>query len=280
MPRSRCDPFPTPFHSADPTVYPMPHSHLSDERLAELAEVPGRTPGLDDEAAHLADCSRCRIELDAHRALIARAGTLGDAVAAPLSDWSRLAPVLRAEGLLAPGPATSDDPADRTVRPLTSARAERWRPPAAAWRAVAAVLVLAAGLVGGRISAGASPLPAMNEGAGAAQRVATILADSAPAPASSEEAMAVLTRAERDYRLATAFLAAQSAPGMGADRPEVYQRRLAVMDEVAALTRAALAESPHDPVLNQYYLASLGAREATLQSLATALPDGAQLRRF
>ena len=267
----------------------MPHSHLSDERLAELAEATGDIPGLVDEAAHLADCTRCSAELAAHRALIARAGTLADTVSAPISAWAQLAPALRAEGLLVSSPAGPADAAivhraDRTVLPLVRPRRARgargWRPSATAWRAVAAVLVLAAGVAAGRMSAGASPVPAVGDGAAVAARVATILGDSAPAPASSQEAMAVLTRAERDYRLATAFLAAQSAPGMGADRPEVYQRRLAVMDEVAAITRAALSESPHDPVLNQYYLASLGAREATLQSLAGALPDGAQLRRF
>ena len=90
-----------------------------------------------------------------------------------------------------------------------------------------------------------------------------------------------LTRAERDYRVATAYLADETRPSAGSlDEPEMYQRRLAVMDEVAALTRAALGDAPHDPVLNQYYLASLGAREATLRHLATALPVGAQLSRF
>jgi hypothetical protein len=64
------------------------------------------------------------------------------------------------------------------------------------------------------------------------------------------------------------------------DDAATYQRRLAVMDEVAALTRAALYEAPHDPVLNQYYLASIGAREATLQQLGNALPAGVQINRF
>ena len=89
----------------------------------------------------------------------------------------------------------------------------------------------------------------------------------------------MLTRTERDYRRATQYLADQTSP-LASDRPEVYQRRLAVMDEVASLTRAALYEAPHDPVLNQYYLASLSAREATLRQLGTVLPVGAQINRF
>ncbi|HEY0971858.1 MAG TPA: hypothetical protein VGE02_12890, partial [Gemmatimonadales bacterium] len=129
---------------------------------------------------------------------------------------------------------------------------------------------------------GANPVPGLALGGAAPEgAVAAILADSAPAPSTTDEAMAILTRAERDYRLATAYLADETAPGWGeADRPEVYQRRLAVMDEVASLTRAALTDTPHDPVLNQYYLASLGAREATLRHLATSLPTDAQLSRF
>jgi hypothetical protein len=44
--------------------------------------------------------------------------------------------------------------------------------------------------------------------------------------------------------------------------------------------RAALHESPNDPVINQYYLATVGAREATLRQLGTTLPAGAKLNRF
>ena len=80
--------------------------------------------------------------------------------------------------------------------------------------------------------------------------------------------------------MATEYLAQRTWAADGADRPEVYQRRLAVKDEVASLTRAALNEAPHDPVLNQYFLASLSAREATLQQLGAVLPAGAQINRF
>jgi hypothetical protein len=44
--------------------------------------------------------------------------------------------------------------------------------------------------------------------------------------------------------------------------------------------RAALQEAPQDPVINQYYLATVGAREATLRQLGTTLPPGAKLNRF
>ena len=44
--------------------------------------------------------------------------------------------------------------------------------------------------------------------------------------------------------------------------------------------RDAMREAPQDPVINQYYLATVGAREATLRQLGTALPASAQMNRF
>ena len=44
--------------------------------------------------------------------------------------------------------------------------------------------------------------------------------------------------------------------------------------------RDAMAKSPQDPVINQYYLATVGAREATLRQLGTVLPASAQMNRF
>ncbi len=197
---------------------------------------------------------------------------------APLTDWATLGVALEREGLM--GKATAVDGV-RSLDDRRRGRRPRTTPARWAWRAAAATLLMAGGVAGGRLSAGASLLPGLAGGdADATRRVAAILADSAPQPASSSEAMAILSRAERDYRMATAFLASSASSELGVDPPEVYERRLAVMDEVAALTRAALMESPHDQVLNQYYLASLGAREATLRSLAMALPSDVQLSRF
>lgn len=275
--------------SADPQL--RSDSHLPDERLAELTDGGAPTAA---EALHLERCRHCQGGLAVVTEIVAGARRELARVGVPLTDWSRLGPVLRAEGLMASEVGCDAAPQERAgvgVIPI-SRGSGRSRPAAArgrpwgsalVWRSAAAILLVAGGVAVGRVSAGAALLPG-SPGAGGdgdpAARVAAILADSALPPASGEEAMAVLTRAERDYRMATSYLAASATPAMGVDRPEVYRRRLAVMDEVASLTRAALSESPHDPVLNQYYLASLGAREATLQSLASALPSGAQLSRF
>lgn len=260
--------------------------HLPDERLAELADG---GHGTRVEEAHLEGCERCRAELEAIAAIVAGAHLERDRVGGPLTDWARLAGALRAEGLVATGSGeltTAGRAAAATVVPVDlaarrAARSARTRTTTWAWRSAAAVVLVAGGMAAGRLSAGAELIPTQRAALATPQsRAAAILADSAPAPTSDEEALAVLTRAERDYRSATAFLAGASSSELVVDRPEVYRRRLAVMDEVASLTNAALSEGPHDPVLNQYYLASLGVREATLRSLASALPTGAQLRRF
>jgi hypothetical protein len=250
--------------------------HLTPDALAALAVAEPTA----DEARHLAACADCAAERDAHVAVLGLARASRDLVAPPLTEWGALAGALRAEGLLRVDAVERGD-GDVDVRPLYAARSAagrtRWR---WAMRAAAVLLFTSGGVVAGRLSAGAAPLPAVALGAPtSADRVSQILADSAPTPQTQEEAIAVLTRTERDYRRATQFLADQTSP-LVADRPEVYQRRLAVMDEVASLTRAALYEAPHDPVLNQYYLASLSAREATLRQLGTVLPAGAQINRF
>ena len=272
-----------PYRPAPPDQ--RPPGHLPAERLAELADAEPSTA----EAAHLAGCADCRYERDAHRSLLAVARRARDHVAPPLTDWSALAGALGAEGLLhgsaadaAVPVAVAELPATATVRAIADAPSARRRSvPAWVARAAAALLLVTGGAVAGRASTGAPVLPwSASTVAGTDERVAQLLADSTPTPRSQEEAIALLTKAEKDYRLATQWLAEQTTTGAGVDRPEDYQRRLAVMDEVASLTGAALAQAPHDPVLNQYYLASLSAREATLRKLGTVLPAGAQINRF
>jgi hypothetical protein len=65
------------------------------------------------------------------------------------------------------------------------------------------------------------------------------------------------------------------------DNPSQYRTRLAALDNVMAEIRGALKEAPQDPVINQYYLQTVGAREATLRQLGTTLrPAGVSLNRF
>lgn len=106
------------------------------------------------------------------------------------------------------------------------------------------------------------------------------LHDSVPIFHSPAEALATLSRAEREYRHAAAYLVSADQAGTVDDRREAYRTRLAALDEVAQATRAALAEAPQDPVLHEYYQSSVNAREATIRELRGALPVGMRLDRY
>jgi hypothetical protein len=106
------------------------------------------------------------------------------------------------------------------------------------------------------------------------------LHDSVPIFRSPAEALATLSRAEQDYRHAAAYLVASNPSESAGDQRETYRTRLAALDEVAQTTRSALEDAPHDPVLNQYYISSVNAREATLRQLRGALPVGMRLDRY
>ena len=58
------------------------------------------------------------------------------------------------------------------------------------------------------------------------------------------------------------------------------QQGRAALDEMAETSRLALSAAPADPVLNQYYISTLGAREVTLRQLGSVLTPGKRLSRF
>jgi hypothetical protein len=94
------------------------------------------------------------------------------------------------------------------------------------------------------------------------------------------EAQAVLTRAERDYRQAMAYLAANDTTTGTYRKSDVYRARLAALDAMAGAAQQGVNEIPHDPVLNQAYVSTLAVREATLRQLSSVLPAGQRLGRF
>jgi len=115
----------------------------------------------------------------------------------------------------------------------------------------------------------------------AAQNVSTTNVSAAvPEFKSPEEAWATLNRAGEEYQRASAYLSASKTDVPMPTTPDTYRTRLAALDNVMTEMRSALHEAPHDPVINQYYLATVGAREATLRQLGTTLPAGARLNRF
>jgi hypothetical protein len=240
--------------------------HLPADRLAALAdEYPTAA-----EAAHLAECAACSGEREAHKQLRALAASEWARLAPPLTSWEGIAGRLRSEGVL--HPSTSSPPAWRGV-------ARR------GLRAAAALLLVGGGVAAGRYSAGASPLPLPGATVATVVRVPAPPADSvgedAPTFESPEAALEALARAERQYQHAAAYLVEQDPSARPvADSSEVYRNRLAAFDDVLAATRVALYEAPHDPVINRYYLATMGAREATIRQLSTALPVGMEINRY
>lgn len=153
-------------------------------------------------------------------------------------------------------------------------------------RAAAAVLIAAGGAAAGRYSA---PRPGDGESvaAGAPQVIPAQQASGNSLPTgasefkSADEAWAVLNRAGAEYQKASAYLAANNTvQTTRADSAPVYQNRLAALDQVMQATHSALTQAPNDPVINQYYLATMGAREATRQQLNAVRTVGAKLKGF
>lgn len=248
-------------------------SHLSTDRLAAIADD-DPTP---DEATHLAGCWDCRAEFAAYRRLV-RMSAMAPVPMEPLSAWSRLAPQLRAEGILVDAARLGGAPAGGSAAVTAMAdRRPRPRVWAGAWalRAAAGLALVIGGALLGRFSAG------LGASASAVATADAIPIDPAVGFRTNDEALRTLTVAQRQYQQAAAFLAAQdtSARFIGMNR-DAYQTRLAALDEIAAAARAALYRTPQDPMLNQYYLTTLGAREATLRQIGASLPETRRLERY
>ena len=250
--------------------------HLSPERLAALAD----DEPTGAEASHLASCLRCASERTAQRTLLVLARREGAIGSEPLTSWNVLAAELRTEGLI--GEPASPMSLSTPVRGMPAAR-RRPRFDTGGWRRVAAAVLLAgAGVAAGRYSAGAPVLPTGELAAvGAA---ATTDADPAGATlvsySSTTDAVTAFLQAQRQMQQAAAFLAEQEQAGAPNYDADMYRARLAALDGMVSVSRAALYEAPADPVINQYYLATLGAREATMRQIGRTLPAGTQLTSY
>lgn len=226
--------------------------HLTPERIAALADEPATLA----ERTHLASCADCTAGLAAAQRLIRMAVTDIPAIERPISSWERLGPALRAEGLVrTPAGRGAGD----VAAPGIAGRGMRWRQ---AMQVAAGVFLAVSGAVVGRASAGlpssdvAATTPVVEAGFG-----------------STSEALEVLDRASSDYQRAVAYLASNDSTVTlnGRDAAELYQARLDALDRAATATRAALYRAPDDPVLNQYYLSTMGARDLTLRQMGEFL---------
>ncbi len=199
-----------------------------------------------------------------------------------LTDWGSLSAQLRSEGLMQSRPAT-----ERFI-------SSRWM------QIAAAVTLTFAGAAVGRMTAGAAPAGSMepvavqstNDGsqsgvtpvstqdpAAGVDEGASLASNNAPFK-SPEEAWDALNRSGAEYQRASAYLSSTGNTQTMPTAPAQYRTRLAALDNVMSEMRGALKEAPQDPVISQYYRATVGVREATLRQLGTTLPAGAQLNRY
>jgi hypothetical protein len=188
-----------------------------------------------------------------------------ETLTAPLTSWERLSAALRQEALIHAGRSTPGPEGSRAA----GIRSPWWL------QAAAAVALLVGGMAIGRSSLTPEPVAQTPSDA---QLVSN--ADTAITFRSTAEAINVLARAERDYRMAMMYLAGQDTVSQTADDPDTYRARLAVLDEVADVTLTAVHRAPQDPLMNRLYLNTLGVRDATLRQLEEKLPGNARLAGF
>jgi hypothetical protein len=174
----------------------------------------------------------------------------------PLNEWRTIAARAREEGL------------------IHETQASQWSASSQPWlRSAAAILLLVGGIAIGRATialpsaVGPSTVPATTAS------VAGVRAPSRSAPgnatfASVDEASTALNQAVVAYQRASEYLAVNSASVGSGDSLAMYSARAAALDKIENATVSALRTAPHDPVLNQYYLATMGARVATQQLVA------------
>lgn len=255
----------------------MSMSHLTAERLATLADLPP-TAG---EQAHLDACPVCCGEREAYASLAGLAAAERTRIGPPVSSWEAIAAGLRAEGVLRGAPAPAPlalVEGGRRARPThVTLHVPRW-----ALQAAAALLLVAGGVVAGRMSTAGGFTP--SDGAGYGGRsIVTPVGQTVALFKSREEAQTALRAAEEQYQRAAEFLAttdSTTAPATETNAAEVYRTRLAAFDGVVAATQQALYAAPADPIINRYYLATSAAREVALKQLSLVAPAGVQVNRY
>jgi hypothetical protein len=186
---------------------------------------------------------------------------------APLNNWRAIAARAREEGLI------------RESQSRSWIAGQPWI------QAAAAMLLLVGGVAIGRTTvaipssaqsgagseqiAGSGTRQAGTEGTSPASAIVAASATATGASfASVDDASMTLERALGDYQRASAYLAANSPSRGTVDSSGIYRTRLAALEKVGPAMESALRTAPHDPVINQYYLATMGARVATQQMVA------------
>jgi len=242
-------------------------SHLSTERLAALADEPPTA----DELAHLAGCEFCARERAVYTGLLASAGEEYSRIGAPLTTWEKLRPALMADGVI---------DVDEARRILSSGR-RRWNMNGA-WQVAAAVLLVIGGFAAGRVSSGDSPVPGLTAGGTSTSTTTTEVASNPESVQFTSVSQAREARRvyESLFQSASAYIAANDTAAFTPDTPAALRMRLATLDRVEEAVREAMPQAPADPVINGYYLTTLGQKEAALQQLNASLPSSMRINVF
>ena len=180
----------------------------------------------------------------------------------PLNEWRTIAARAREEGLI------------QESREWRGSLGQQWL------QAAAAVLLLVGGIAIGRSTIGLPTASTQPAAITASANQPAVTPTTSPATditpvssasfASVDQASAALDRAVQEYTRASQYLAASNLADQTRDSAAFYRARAEALDQIANATRRALATAPHDPVLNQYFLATMGARAATRQVVSTA----------
>jgi hypothetical protein len=180
---------------------------------------------------------------------------------APLNEWRTIAARAREEGL------------------IRETQASRWWTSSQPWlQSAAAVLLLIGGIAIGRATialpsalpaTASNPTPAVASATAspASSNQSTLSTTGNASFASADDASAALKQAVSQYQRASEFLAVTNGSPAMRDSVAMYSARAAALDKIENATVSALQTAPHDPVINQYYLATMGARVATQQQL-------------
>ena len=177
----------------------------------------------------------------------------------PLNEWRTIAARAREEGLI------------HDSREWRGSLGQQWL------QAAAAVLLLVGGIAIGRSTIGlpvaqspnVASVPSVSPATVSPANTAQTITPSAEF-ASVDQASAALDSAVRAYQRASQYIAANNLAERTRDSAAIYRARAEALDQIANAARSALATAPHDPVINQYYLATMGARVATRQVVSTA----------
>lgn len=231
--------------------------HLTIEALARLLDEPPDA----EQAAHLAACAACRLELTALEEQTSALAELPD-IRPPADAWPVLAIRLRDEGLLHDdsAPAARTRAAGATLAGWSRHRMLRLAASIALFLFGGGAGFAARGVVAPAMVASADPQASEPSGSGTVR---------AAAPGSAEEAARLVRTEEAEYlRALTRY--AEMARSPATTDPVA---RFAALESIVVATRAALDQAPADPVINGYHLTALAQREAMLRRFAVTAED-------